>query len=174
FRAPGGDRASPLGRESHSSTESHRREDDAEPHARLAMMGANGPRFSKIRALLVVPWDHERGGGVSVVDNFAKYFEARGHTTLFFHPGATIRLKRRVTKLGFPGVQLRLNMPFGQGRAHPVLRFLAFPFLLVSTMIQLLWLLRKLEINLVNLHYLTDQGLYFAICRYVLPIRLVA
>src|SRR5262249_55915875 len=96
-----------------------------------------------------------------------------GHTILFFHSGRTIRLKRRVTKLGYPGVEVRLNMPFGRGSGHPVIRFLAFPFLFVSTMIQLLWLLRKREINLVNLHYLTDDGLYFAICRYLLPIRLV-
>src|SRR5262249_33368201 len=148
FRAPGGNGASPLGRESHSSAESHRRYDDAEPYARLAMIEANEcPRFSKIRALLVAPWDHERGGGVSVVDNLARYLEARGHTTLFFHPAATIRLKHRVTKLGFRGVGVRLNMPFGRGGGHPVIRFLAFPFLFVSTMIQLLWLLRKLEIN---------------------------
>jgi hypothetical protein len=68
-----------------------------------------------------------------------------------------------VTKLGFPGVQLRVNMPFGRDRRHTLLRLFAFPFLFTMSMVQLLWLLRKLRINVVNLHDPNDHGLYFAI-----------
>src|SRR5215831_14677968 len=133
-----------------------------------------GSHLPKINTLLVVPWDHERGGVVSVVENLARYLQACGHTVLFFHPGPTVFLKRRVTKLGFPGVQLRVNMPFGRGSRHTLLRLLAFPFLFTTSMVQLIWLLRKLRINVVNLHYPNDHCLYFAICKRLLSIRLVS
>jgi glycosyltransferase involved in cell wall biosynthesis len=133
-----------------------------------------GSNLPKMNTLLVVPWDHERGGVVSVVKNLARYLQARGHTVLFFHPGPAVFLKRRVTKLGFPGVQLRVNMPFLRGSRHTLLRLLAFPFLFTTGMVQLIWLLRKHRIDIVNLHYLLDNYLYFAICKHLLPIRLVS
>jgi glycosyltransferase involved in cell wall biosynthesis len=133
-----------------------------------------GSNLPKINTLLVVPWDEERGGVVSVVENLARHLQARGHTVLFFHPGPALFLKRRLTKLGFPGVQLRATMPFGLGSHHTLLRLLAFPFLFTTSMVQLIWLLRKLRINVVNLHYLNDSYLYFAICKRLLSIRLVS
>ena len=91
---------------------------------------------------------------------------------MFFHLARTVLLKQKVTKLGFPGVQLRLNMPFGRG-AYAVLRALAFPFLFTVGILQLLWLLRRRGIQIVNLHYPYDNCVYFAICRRLLPIRLI-
>jgi glycosyltransferase involved in cell wall biosynthesis len=126
----------------------------------------------KMNTLLVVPWDEKRGGVVSVVDNLGKYLQAHGHGVLFFHFGRPLLLKNRVTKLGYPGVQLRLNLPFGGG-LFGVLRTLAFPFLFTSSLVQLIWLLKTRRIHVVNLHYPLDNFVYFAICRRLLPIRLI-
>jgi glycosyltransferase involved in cell wall biosynthesis len=125
----------------------------------------------KMKTLLVVPWDTERGGVVSVGENLAKYLQARGHGVLFCHPGRNVVLKTRTTKLGFDGVQLKLNVPFTQWR--PILSTLAFPILFPVALLQLIWLLRKHRIQIVNLHYPTDNFFYFAICRRLLAIRLV-
>jgi glycosyltransferase involved in cell wall biosynthesis len=126
----------------------------------------------RINTLLVSPWDHERGGVVSAVDTLARYLQAQGHGVIFFHGERTILLKSRVTKLGFPGVRLRLNMPFGPG-LRGVLRTLAFPFLFTTSLLQLIWFLRTRRIQIVNVHYPFDDCFYFAICRRLLPIRLV-
>ena len=122
--------------------------------------------------LLVVPWDDTRGGVISVVDNLARQLQAAGHSALFFHSAGTI-LKDHSTKLGFPGVRLRLTLPFGPGVWRGVFRTLVFPFLFLSTLVQLLWCLRSRRINIVNLHYPHDNHVYFAICRRLLQFRLV-
>jgi glycosyltransferase involved in cell wall biosynthesis len=126
----------------------------------------------KINTLLAVPWDIDRGGVTSVLDNLARYLRTHGHDALFFHPGGNIRLKDTVTKLGFPGVQLRLNMPLGQKRGR-ILRAVAFPFLFAASIAQLGWLVRKRHIRIINVHYPEDYFFYFAVCRYLFPIRLV-
>ena len=131
--------------------------------------GSNQPRMN---TLLVVPWDEKRGGVISVVENLARYLQARGHGVLFFHNGRTVLLKNRLTQLGFSGVQLRLNMPFGSG-LRGVLRTLAFPFLFTASILQLIWFLRTRRIQIVNVHYPDDSCVYFAICSWLLSIRLV-
>src|SRR5688500_5318580 len=110
-----------------------------------------------MNTLLVSPWDHERGGAVYVVDSLARYLQARGHGVLLFHSERTILLKSRITKLGFPGVRLRLNMPFGPG-LRGVLRTLAFPFLFTTALLQLMWFLRARRIHIVNVHYPFDDS----------------
>lgn len=125
-----------------------------------------------MNVLLVVPWDDTRGGVISVVNNLAHQLQAGGHRVLFFHSAGTL-LQDRVTKLGFDGVQLRLTMPFGPGVWRGALRTLLFPMLFVSTLVQLLWLLRSRRIDIVNLHYPHENYVYFAVCRRLLSIRLV-
>jgi glycosyltransferase involved in cell wall biosynthesis len=125
-----------------------------------------------MNTLLVVPWDEKRGGVVSVVDNVARHLRAEGHEVLFFHNGPSVLLKSRTTELGYPGVLLRLTMPFGPG-FRGVLRTLAFPLLFFSSLLQLIWFLRRRRIRVVNVHYPTDNCIYFAICRHLLSIRLV-
>jgi glycosyltransferase involved in cell wall biosynthesis len=122
--------------------------------------------------LLVVPWDEKRGGVISVVDNLARHLQAEGHGVLFFHNESTLLLRSRTTKLGFSGVTLRLSMPFGRG-IRGVLRTLFFPFLCVSSFVQLIWFLRSRRIDIVNLHYPIDNHVYFAICRRLRCVRLV-
>ena len=53
------------------------------------MMGRNAATDQRrLNVLLVLPWDAERGGVVSVVDNLAQRLQADGHNVLFFHPFA--------------------------------------------------------------------------------------
>jgi glycosyltransferase involved in cell wall biosynthesis len=126
-----------------------------------------------MNVLVVVPWDDKRGGVMSVLDNLAQYLQAEGHSVLFFHHSdGPLVLKRRTTKLGFKGVQLRLSMPFGPG-VRGVLRTLVFPFLFASSLVQLIWLLRSRHIDIVNLHYPIDNFVYFAICRRLHLVRVV-
>jgi glycosyltransferase involved in cell wall biosynthesis len=49
----------------------------------------------------------------------------------------------------------------------------AFPFLFPFVLVQLIWFLHSHRIRIVNLHYPIDNFFYFAICRRLLPIRLV-
>jgi glycosyltransferase involved in cell wall biosynthesis len=121
--------------------------------------------------LLVVPFDEERGGVVSVAENLAKYLQAHGHTVLFLHPGPAVLLKTRITKQGFQGIELRLGFPFAPPRR--LISAMAFPFLFPVVLLQLLWFLRRRRIHVVNLHYPVDRFFYLAICKSLLRFRLV-
>src|SRR5688572_13536650 len=120
--------------------------------------------------LFVVPTE-DAGGVTTVVQNLATHFRSQGHEVSFFHPGQNMVLKARTTRSGFPGVRLRLCVPFAQPR--PVLSTIAFPFLFPVILFQLFWLLRKHRFQIINLHYPIDNFFYFGICRYLLSIRLV-
>jgi glycosyltransferase involved in cell wall biosynthesis len=135
----------------------------------MSRQGADDP--PQIRTLLVVPWDAERGGVVSVAENLTRYLQARGHHVMFFHPGTTLFLRRRPTKLGFDGAKLRLVLPYGE--RHRLLRAVAFPLLFALALVQLMWFLRRHRIQIINLHYVEDGYFYFGICRRLLPVRLV-
>ena len=57
-----------------------------------------------MKILLVVPWDGQAGGVVSVVSNLANYLRSQGHEIFFFHPRKTLWLKRNRPPLVFQGV----------------------------------------------------------------------
>jgi hypothetical protein len=69
-----------------------------------------------MNTLLVLPWDSERGGVVSVAQNLATYLQSRGHNVFFLHLGNSILMKAGRNKLGFAAVTLRLVIPFAQPR----------------------------------------------------------
>src|SRR5581483_420073 len=77
----------------------------------------------------------------------------------------------KTTKWGFPGVELNLRAPFN--REHPVRSVIAFALTFPRTLGQLVRFIRKNRIRVVNIHYPGEQFVYFAICRRLLPIRLV-
>jgi len=131
------------------------------------------PLLSKtpMRILLVVPQDEEIGGVASAVGNLARYLAGQGHQVFFFHPTSAIRIKRKTTKLGFPGFELRLQMPFGE--RHTAISLLAFVFLFPIVMCQLIWLIHRYRIQIINIHYPADFFVYFALCRRLLPVALV-
>lgn len=125
-----------------------------------------------MNVLIVVPWDQKRGGVASVVGNLGKYLEARGHGVFFFHPDPqAIFLAEGKTKWEFQDFRLRLSLPFGDN--HPVLGTLAFFALFPLAMYQLIRLIRRHRIDIVNIHYPLDSFAYFALCRSFLPIKLV-
>src|SRR5262249_55605945 len=90
---------------------------------------------------------------------------------ILFHPSRSVLLRTGTTKRGFDGIHLRLSVPFAMPR--PLVSALAFPFLFPIALLQLIWFLRRHCIQVVNLHYALDHFVYFAICRRILPIRLV-
>jgi glycosyltransferase involved in cell wall biosynthesis len=126
-----------------------------------------------MRTLLVVPWDQTGGGVASVVGNLAHYIQNQGHTVLFFYPGRgkTLSLKKKTTRRGFHGFELRLGLPLRA--AYPMLSTIAFLLLLPITLGQLIYLIYRYKIQIVNIHYPVDYFFYFALCRGLLPIKLV-
>lgn len=129
-------------------------------------------KYQRLKTLLVVPWDNQRGGVVVASENLARYLEARGHEVFFLHPGQNVVLRSRFTSNGFQGITLRLVYPFAKPR--PWVSALAFPVIFPIVLFQLIWFLRKHRIQIVNVHYAIDNFFYFAVCRRLLPIRLVA
>jgi glycosyltransferase involved in cell wall biosynthesis len=122
--------------------------------------------------LIVVPWDQTKGGVASVVGNLAKYLQARGHGVFFFHAERNaLLLSEGKTKLGFPDFRLRLGLPF-TGR-HPLLSALAAVALFPLTLFELMRLIRRQRIDIVNVHYPIPAFVFFALCRLVTSIKLV-
>jgi glycosyltransferase involved in cell wall biosynthesis len=125
-----------------------------------------------MKVLLVVPWDQERGGVMNAVENLAVYLRSHGDSVLFLQPALPVILRTGKTFGGFTGVRLRLGFPNSPPRR--VISTMMFPFLFPVVLIQLLWMLHKHRIEIVNLHFLNDRFFYFAVCRWLLPIKLVA
>ena len=124
-----------------------------------------------MNVMLVVPWDQRFGGVASVVGHLATRLERLGHHVIFVHPGQAERATARTTAWGMSGYEIKLRPPFVRGRAlKSALAFLLFfPF----TMYRLVSLIRTHRIEIVNIHYPIDAFVYFAVLRWIVPIRLV-
>jgi glycosyltransferase involved in cell wall biosynthesis len=120
---------------------------------------------------LVVPWDQECGGVASVVGHVGRHLRNKGHSVILIHPGHQDRLQARTTAWHFEGYQISLRPPYN--RHAPVKSIAAFYYYLLPTLIQVARLLRQRKIDLVNIHYPTDQFVYFALLRLVIGFRLV-
>jgi glycosyltransferase involved in cell wall biosynthesis len=121
--------------------------------------------------LFVVPWDQKNGGVASVVGNLAIHLREQGHKVLFFHPANNEQLRAKVTKWGFPGYEGRLRPSYDQ-RAWWRSR-LGFLFYAPATFLKLVRLLVQCKIDVVNIHYPSDQFFYFAWLRKILRYKLV-
>ena len=130
-----------------------------------------------MRTLFVVPHDEEFGGVASVFGNLARHLQNRGHEVIFLHQSKAVFLKPKTTKWGFPGFEIRMQLPFGArhtvGTRHPVVSLIFFLLLFPVTMYQLIRLIKRHRIQIVNIHYPTDRSFYCAICRWILPIKLI-
>jgi glycosyltransferase involved in cell wall biosynthesis len=124
-----------------------------------------------VNILLVSSGDEAIGGVAYVVGNLARHLQSHGHGAVFFHLGKTLLIKSKTTRWGFPGFELNLQMPFGD--RHKVVSMLLFCLRFPIALFQLIRLLRRQRIQIVNIHYPAESCIYFAICRYILPIRLV-
>jgi glycosyltransferase involved in cell wall biosynthesis len=133
-----------------------------------------------VNVLLVVPWDHESGGVVSVAGNLARYLTARGHGVLFLHPSDDDRLVTTVTKWSFRGVRLNTRSPLhpmpdeSDARCERPLRSVAaFSAHLLPTLVQLGGLVRREAIDIVNIHYPSEYYVYFGVLRWLGWFKLV-
>ena len=115
-----------------------------------------------MRILIAVPFDEERGGVAYVTGNLARELQLRGHQVIFVFPGKAFRIKQKVTKFGFPGFELRMQCPFGA--RNPIISLLAFLILFPIGICQVLSVLRKHRIQIINVQYPTDCFFYLALC----------
>lgn len=124
-----------------------------------------------MRILLVTSEDLEVGGVASVIGNLARELQGRGHNVIFLNPGETTFLKMKTTKWGFIGFELNLQLPYGHH--HHLINLALFLIRFPIAMCQLIRLIQKHRIEIINIHYPADCFVYFALCRRILPIALV-
>jgi glycosyltransferase involved in cell wall biosynthesis len=125
----------------------------------------------KMGVLLVVSSDEEIGGVPYVVGNLARYLKGRGHHVTFLIPGRANLLEQKVTKLGFPCFEINLQMPIGE--RHPLISLALFAIRFPIAVYQLISLICRERIQVVNPHFPADCFCYLAVCRLLVRIRLV-
>jgi glycosyltransferase involved in cell wall biosynthesis len=124
-----------------------------------------------VRILLVTSGDETIGGVPYVVGNLARQLKGRGHEIIFLHSRNTLFAVSETTKWGFAGFALNLQMPFGE--RHPIISLPLFLLRFPIGLFQLIRLIQKYRIQIVNIHYPAECFFYLAICRRILPIRLI-
>jgi glycosyltransferase involved in cell wall biosynthesis len=124
-----------------------------------------------VRILFVTSEDETIGGVAYVVGNLARQLKGRGHNIFFLHVSNTLFPTSKTTRWGFSGFELNLQMPFGD--RHPIVSLPLFLLRFPIGLFQLIRLVRKYRIQIVNIHYPAECFFYFAICRRLLPIRLI-
>jgi L-malate glycosyltransferase len=115
-----------------------------------------------MRILIAVPFDEERGGVAYVAGNLARELQSRGHQVIFFFPGKAFRISQKVTKFGFRGFEVRMQCPFGA--RNPIISLLAFLILFPIGICQILSILQRNRIQIINVQYPTDCFFYLALC----------
>lgn len=124
-----------------------------------------------MRILLVAPADERVGGVAHVIGNLALHLKRQGHEVIFLYSGKTIFSRTKINKWGFTGFEVRLQMPLGE--RHPAVSLLAFLVLFPIGLYQLVRLIVRYKIQVVNIHYPNDCFCYFALCRWILPLKVV-
>jgi glycosyltransferase involved in cell wall biosynthesis len=124
-----------------------------------------------MRILVVAPGDEEIGGVASVIRNLTQYLHNQGYEITLLYLGKTTFTKIKTTKAGFTAFELNLQAPFGE--RHPLISLILFFIRFPIGMYELVRIIRKKKIQIVNIHYPTDGDWYFALCRRVLSIAVV-
>lgn len=126
-----------------------------------------------MNVLFVVPWDNI--GGVShVVNRVAQHVLSQGHGVHFLLPGRPARdytPSETTSRMGFPAYRMSLRHPWIPGRSFRAR--LAFALTLPITLVRIAGLVRRLRIDVVNIHYPGGQSIYFALLRRMGIVRLV-
>jgi glycosyltransferase involved in cell wall biosynthesis len=115
--------------------------------------------------------DETIGGVPYVIGNLARHLNGRGHEVIFLYSGMTLYPRKKTTQWGFTGFDLNLQMPFSD--RHPIISLPLFLLRFPVGLFQLIRLIRKYRIQIVNIHYPGECFFYLAICRRILPIRLI-
>lgn len=125
-----------------------------------------------MNVLIVAPWDQTYGGVAGVVNNLANQLQAHGHGVAFSSgETSSFLLGEGRTKLGYRQFRLQLLLPFT--RSSSWLGSFAGIVLFPLALVQLLWLVRRERIDIVNVHYPGSSGVYYALCRVLSRIHLV-
>ena len=125
-----------------------------------------------MRILVVAPGDEEIGGVPSVIGNLTRYLQNQGHEIIFLYPGKSTFAKIKITKAGFTAFELNLQEPVGE--RHLLISLILFLIRFPIGMYELVRIIRKKKIQIVNIHYPADNAGYFALCRRILSIAVVA
>lgn len=115
-----------------------------------------------MNVLLVVPWDNI-GGVCSVVNHVAKHMRAQGHGVFLLLPGSSARPVAETSREGLPAFRLNIR-PTSPGRGKLRGR-IAFVVTLPYTIFVLASLLRRLKIDVVNVHFPDNSAIAFAFIR---------
>src|SRR5215831_2894593 len=124
-----------------------------------------------VRILLVTSVDETTGGVPYVIGNLARHLNRRGHEVIFLYSGTTLCPRKKITQWGFTGFDLNLQMPSGD--RHPIISLPLFLLRFPVGLFQLIRLIQKYRIQIVNVHYPAECFFYLAICRRILPISLI-
>jgi glycosyltransferase involved in cell wall biosynthesis len=124
-----------------------------------------------VRVLILTSADETIGGVPYVIGNLARHLQKRGHEVIFLYSGTTLCIRNKTTQWGFRGFDLNLQVPFGD--RLPIVSLLLFLLRFPIGLLQLVRLIRKHRIQIVNVHYPAECFFYFALCRRLLPITLV-
>jgi N-acetyl-alpha-D-glucosaminyl L-malate synthase BshA len=119
----------------------------------------------------VTSGDETIGGVPYVIGNLARHLQKRGHEVIFLYSGTTFWLRKKTTRWGFTGFDLNLQVPFGD--RHPIIGLLLFALRFPVGLFQVIRLIRKHRIQVVNIHYPAVNFFYIALCRRLLRITLV-
>ncbi|MGV3711039.1 MAG: glycosyltransferase family 4 protein [Gemmatimonas sp.] len=115
-----------------------------------------------MNVLMVVSWDN-LGGVSAVVNNAAVSLKEQGHTVHFLFPGGKGPNDPDRTRLGFPAHYLYLRPVATE--ANPLRSRIAFALTFPSSIMALRSLIRKLDIDVVNVHFPGSWGVQLAAVR---------
>jgi len=124
-----------------------------------------------VQILIVTSADETVGGVPYVIGNLARHLQKRGHEIIFLYSGTSLSFKRKTTQWGFTGFSLNLQVPFGE--RHPIISLPLFAFRFPVALVQLIRFIHKHRIQVINVHYPAECFFYFALCREILPIKLI-
>jgi glycosyltransferase involved in cell wall biosynthesis len=121
--------------------------------------------------LLVVPWDQTQGGVNTIVRNLGRALREEGREPLFLFPGSSIAPREGMSRLGFPAVYMNLRPPVVERR--PLVSALGFAVTAPAVLWQLVRLIHRRGIEVVNVHYPGPSAAILVALRRLTGIRLV-
>src|SRR5689334_1688329 len=124
-----------------------------------------------MRVLIAHPWDNI-GGVCQVVNSVARHLQRQGHAVHLLLGGDRGLLPEPArSREGFPAFLMYLRSPLVHDR--PMKSRSMFGATFPLTMSALVALVRRLGIDVVNVHYPVESGIYFSMLRRCTRIRLV-
>src|SRR5258708_34755612 len=123
-----------------------------------------------MNVLMVVSWDN-LGGVCGVVNHVATRLRDDGHGVFYLWPGSYARPRAETSREGFPA--FRLNWRPTSVRGAELKSRVAFILWLPFTLVTLALLIRRLRVDLVNVHFPGSSDIHFAILRRLGVVKLI-